>query len=124
MNEPVTFPPARPARDRGIWLMQVPVISTEHLASRDIEYLYDRDTSLMQTNDGDSCLLCIDDEDDYTAGEDGITPAGQAVLTHFRELGYSYLRLDPNGMLVAGLPTVFLDEANHTLPITIATPLL
>lgn len=99
---PVTFPPHPPKPN--FWMMQVPVISTLHFCQRDLDALYDREAALMSDNDGRSVIAYLSDVEEW-ADTGGVSEDGMRVLRHFAELGYEYLRFDPDGNLVAGLPT-------------------
>lgn len=94
---PQTFPPAYPVGPE-FWLMQVPVICTNHFDQADADALYDRKACLMSREDGVSVIISLDAPEEYKISEAGIE-----VLKKFRALGYRHLRLDPEGIIVAGL---------------------
>jgi hypothetical protein len=81
--------------------MQVPVITTSHFSQADCDLLYDRESCFMCDNDGSSVILLIEEPDN---NPEELSAAGAVVLTHFRDLGYVYLRIDCSGEVVEGLP--------------------
>lgn len=101
--KPKTFPPRRLPKisEDTPFIMDVPVISSEHFSQSDIEELYNRKLAMATSDDGDSTLILIEEYLDYD-----LSPESTAVLKHFRELGYFYLRISGEcGDLVAGFPT-------------------
>lgn len=82
------------------WVMEVPVISTAHFLQTDLGKL----RPLFQDSDYGSCIVCIEDgPDDYTQPNETLSDAAIAVFAAFSELGYSYIRIDPDGDEIEGL---------------------
>ena len=80
--------------------MHAPVISSGHFSQADRDILYDPENALMVSKDGADTLLCIEGGVD----DQRLSPAGDAAVLHFTELGYAYLRISCDGHNVAGLP--------------------
>lgn len=100
-RKPVTFPPCGMSRSAGApFVMEVPVINTAHFTREECDALYQE--AYWKTHDDFSVILVIEDhESDYAH----MKPETVAVIQHFARLSYPYLRLDPDGDLVEGLPT-------------------
>ena len=78
--------------------MQVPVISTSHLPQDQCNTLYEG--ALMRDVGGQTCLFNISEPETFES-----YPAETVrLINYFSERGYHYLRLDPDGDIVEGLP--------------------
>ena len=96
-TQPVTYPPA--PKELNAWCIVAPVINTAHFTESEASLLHNGHAILNDNHqDGRTCLLLIEDIQQCT-------DATRRVIQHFIDLGYRYLRLDPDGEKVAGLPT-------------------
>lgn len=106
MSETTTTPtidyPRCPPSDHRKWIMHVPVISTGHIDKEVMARLASDGPSFLigEIMGNDGLLLSLDDleaiDEDY--GADLFL-----LLTTFSNLGYCYLRLDPDGDDIEGL---------------------
>lgn len=95
--------PVAPPKTKTRWLMHVPVISTGHVSREDSDALLDGGGSLVmaQLDGGEGgVILCLDDLEDV---EENYSLQLFQLLSAFQDLGYDYLRLDPDGDRVKGL---------------------
>jgi hypothetical protein len=86
------------------WIMHVPVVSTAHISPADDARLHQDDIGnapvMADLNPG--WLLSIDDLADF---EEGYSDAFLHLIETFHNLGFHYLRLDPDGNDLDDLPT-------------------
>ena len=98
------YPKASPRLNGGShFIMQVPVVSTCHIHARDdaaLAALCDESASVCELWDGTGYLLCIEEGDRY----DELTREANDLIAQFATLGYSYLRLDPDGDVLPDVP--------------------
>lgn len=83
------------------WVMQVPVISTSHFSQDDCDLLMEQEFCFMYDYDGRTAILIIEEPDN----PEELSAEAASLIERFRSLGYKYLRLDPNGDVLEGLPT-------------------
>jgi hypothetical protein len=89
------------------WIMHVPVVSTAHMHKSDDQKLhtesYETDMNhAVRMFGGLGYLLEIDDLADF---EEGYSDAFLHLIETFHNLGFHYLRLDPDGNDLDDLPT-------------------
>ena len=96
-----TFPRNPTRAVPGPFLMHVPVVTSRHFCPEDIDLIFDRASALFSMDDGSAVIIKLEDWGD----EEMLTPDGRAVIKHFNDLGYCYLRIDGEvGDEVTGLP--------------------
>jgi len=90
----------------GLWLMVVPVISTSHLTVNSFDVAVSLDicrlTKPAGLNDIQGCIICVEDQDPSAFND---CPELQTIIIEFDKLGYYYVRFDPDGDVIDGLPT-------------------
>lgn len=93
----------------GIFIMQVPAISTAHITAQDGAQLRQNNArdSLAIIEDGHGHILhfAADSIADDFADQHGFTADFRALLQRFADLGFQYLRLDPDFNICPEFPT-------------------
>jgi hypothetical protein len=89
--------------------MRVAVVSSQHITREDGQQLIKADPRDVLATLYESTGHIIHSDDDEPVEEafppDRFSAAFRALVLHFRALGYTYLRIDAHGPVVAGLPT-------------------
>ncbi len=115
MSTPLTpefkaYPAPKPRTLEGSFhVMQVPVISTQHITAADGAQLLKAEPCdvLATLYESSGHIIHSDTDEDLAEAfpPDRFSDAFRALVLHFRALGFEYLRIDSNGDVVPGLPT-------------------
>ena len=93
-----TLPPAR-VMDGNLWIMDIPVLSTAHLPQIDFDELPDAGDLFHSPG----ALLRID-ADSAEEWEEAGRPNITRLIKYLDAHGFSYAKLDPDGMIIGDLP--------------------
>ena len=94
------YPHAPAQKPDAPWIMAVAVLSTIHMAQEDFATLLCSNECLGGLMDDSALLLSLDDHDEIAE----IDPGTRAAIDFIASKGYAYLRFDPNGEVIEGLP--------------------
>ncbi len=96
------FSQYRPPHPAEGWVMQVPVIMTAHFPRTDCDLLYQHAIFIEQEDHRSAIIILNELKPEEKAM---LAPSTLDLMDHFSSLGYKYLRLDPDGEGIEGIPT-------------------
>lgn len=94
------YPQAPQQKSDAPWIMTVAVLSTSHMPQEDFATLLCSTECLGPLMSDIALLLCLDDHTDI----ERIDPGTRAAIDFVVSKGYAYLRFDPEGEVIEGLP--------------------
>ena len=105
-GKPITFEKLLEQERGGPWVMKVPVVSTSMFPSEDVDVL---ELQAFWRNDGsgpkpNSFILIVEDFPESWPIDD-LAPSTVNLIRDISNLGYPYLRIDPDGEIVQGYKT-------------------